>query len=342
MASVGAARKRAADPTDVTASAAKRLATSAPPAAAAASAAEPTEAEVDARVLEACADMRSMEFLTSTLGLLPTVIATAVNRLSSKGTLKFFPGKDGSPLFKRAKESSRHTEMESYEERIVYQHVEDAGNTGIWTKHLRLQTGIEKAQFSKVIKKLENKKLIKSVNSVSATKRKFYMLYELQPDVSLTGGAWYTGTDFDAEFIMIMSQLVYKYVEHRDLEARAKYADNPLMRLRKSLVTAADVHGHIEASKASKEALGEKDVLSLLDVLVHGGKVESHPLSALGADHPALADGDGDEGRAFRFRTRVPTSGGVLASPCGVCPVFARCTDGGIVSPQTCVYFDNW
>ena len=48
--------------------------------------------------------------------------------------------------------------------------------SGIWTKHLRLQTGIEKAQFTKVIKKLENKKLIKSVNSVSATKRKFYML----------------------------------------------------------------------------------------------------------------------------------------------------------------------
>lgn len=92
-------------------------------------------------------------------------------------------------LLRQAKESSRHSEMDSYEERIVYQHVEEAGNTGafawmaflrpasaytaaaalqgIWTKHLRMHTGIEKAQFTKVIKKLENKKLIKSVNSVS-------------------------------------------------------------------------------------------------------------------------------------------------------------------------------
>eukprot|EP00035_Acanthoeca_spectabilis_P030037 m.7533 g.7533 ORF g.7533 m.7533 type:complete len:342 (+) comp3967_c0_seq1:187-1212(+) len=337
-----ASRKRPAEAGD--ASAAKRLAPEAAaeagPADAGASAAED---EVDQRVLECCSEMRGMDYLTTTLSLPPLVVANAVNRLSNKGTLKFFKGKDGNPVFKRAKESSRHSEMDSYEERIVYQHVEEAGNTGIWTKHLRMHTGIEKAQFTKVIKKLENKKLIKSVNSVSATKRKFYMLYELQPDVSLTGGAWYTGTDFDAEFITIMSQLVLKFVEQRDIDARAKFKTEPLKRLQSSLVTTGDVHAHIEASKASKETLGENDVLSLLDVLVYGGKVESYPLSALEPDHPARRAGDADgEGRVFRYRNRFSVSGGLLASPCGVCPVFAQCTDGGIVSPQTCIYFENW
>jgi hypothetical protein len=28
--------------------------------------------------------------------------------------------------------------------------------------------------------------------------------------------------------------------------------------------------------------------------------------------------------------------------PCGVCPVFDRCHDGGVISPATCVYFQKW
>jgi hypothetical protein len=39
--------------------------------------------------------------LVATLALPPQVVAAAVNRLSSKGILKFFKGKDGAPLFKR-------------------------------------------------------------------------------------------------------------------------------------------------------------------------------------------------------------------------------------------------
>jgi len=29
-------------------------------------------------------------------------------------------------------------------------------------------------------------------------------------------------------------------------------------------------------------------------------------------------------------------------NPCGVCPVFDQCTPGGIISPETCIYFTNW
>jgi len=27
---------------------------------------------------------------------------------------------------------------------------------------------------------------------------------------------------------------------------------------------------------------------------------------------------------------------------CGVCPVFDQCAPGGIISPETCVYFPHW
>jgi len=56
--------------------------------------------------------------------------------------------------------------------------------------------------------------------------------------------------------------------------------------MRESLVTASDVHDLIVASQASKETLGEGDVLSLLDVLVHNGTVDTLPATALSPDHP--------------------------------------------------------
>lgn len=32
----------------------------------------------------------------------------------------------------------------------------------------------------------------------------------------------------------------------------------------------------------------------------------------------------------------------LTSMPCGVCPVFDQCTPGGVISPQSCVYFDHW
>lgn len=28
--------------------------------------------------------------------------------------------------------------------------------------------------------------------------------------------------------------------------------------------------------------------------------------------------------------------------PCGVCPVFDQCCDGGLISPATCEYYNKW
>ena len=29
-------------------------------------------------------------------------------------------------------------------------------------------------------------------------------------------------------------------------------------------------------------------------------------------------------------------------APCGVCPVFRDCHPGGLISPETCTYFNEW
>ncbi len=61
--------------------------------------------------------------------------------------------------------------MGSTEEMLVYQKIEQVGNKGIWAQPLRKATGLDKTLFNKTIRKLESKKLIKSVTSVSVRPR---------------------------------------------------------------------------------------------------------------------------------------------------------------------------
>lgn len=85
--------------------------------------------------------------------------------------------------------------------KMVYQVIERAGNMGIWTKDIRIQTNIQQQALNKIFKALESRQLIKPVKSVAAKSKKLYMLYKLTPSKELTGGVWYSDLEFDHEFI---------------------------------------------------------------------------------------------------------------------------------------------
>lgn len=38
------------------------------------------------------------------------------------------------------------------------------------------------------------------------------MLYNLEPDRSVTGGAWYSDQDFESEFVEILNQQCHKFL----------------------------------------------------------------------------------------------------------------------------------
>lgn len=101
------------------------------------------------------------------------------------------------------------------QERVIYSIIEKAGNKGIWTKDIRYQSNLSLILVNKVLKTMESKKLIKSVKSVSASKKKIYMLYNLEPDRSLTGGAWYSGHEHETEFIDVLNQQCYRYLQEK-------------------------------------------------------------------------------------------------------------------------------
>ena len=41
------------------------------------------------------------------------------------------------------------------------------------------------------------------------------MLYNLEPDSSVTGGAWYSDQDFESEFVDVLNQQCFKFLEQK-------------------------------------------------------------------------------------------------------------------------------
>lgn len=98
---------------------------------------------------------------------------------------------------------------------MVYQIIEASGNKGIWIREIRSKSNLPEMEVKKNIKTLESKKLIKSVKSVHASKKKVYMLYDMTPDETLTGGAWYSDQEFESEFVEVLNQRCLKFLQQK-------------------------------------------------------------------------------------------------------------------------------
>lgn len=107
----------------------------------------------------------------------------------------------------------------------------------------------------------------------------------------------------------------------------------------------------------SGETLSVADVQQLVDLLVYDGLIEPvrvgktqgyrtvrptavdptplTPMFRSGADDDVRELDAGDMGAD-------PLSNGFTEAPCGRCPVFELCEEGGPVSPGSCVYFQRW
>eukprot|EP00128_Syssomonas_multiformis_P009618 Colp12_sorted_trinity150504_noHs@8704 len=231
------------------------------------------------------------------------------------------------------------------DEKLVYQIIQQAGNKGIWTKDLRTQASLQQTQMNKILKTMESKKLIKPIKSAVGSQKKVYMLYNLEPDRSLTGGAWYSEQEFEAEFVNVLSAYCFKFIQQRSVAAEAE--ESPIMRMVKSLCTASELQEYIAKLGVSKVDLEEEDIESILHTLVYDGKVEVYldlPNFTISGDvilPPELRMRE--PGTKFFRSSRLPSTTNYLTRmPCGLCPVFRLCKEGAKISPQTCVYYHDW
>ncbi|CAK7269442.1 34-kDa subunit of RNA polymerase III (C) [Sporothrix epigloea] len=130
----------------------------------------------------------------------------------------------------------------------------------------------------------------------------------------------------------------------------AGYTEYPTVRRIAELIEQSGV--------AMNTTLGESDIQQLVDLLVYDGLLEpvrlpgSHEtgyraLNVSRIQEPSANGGANGADKPEQSRTTPkgappPLNNGLTESPCGLCPVFDLCEDGGPVSPANCVYFSRW
>jgi DNA-directed RNA polymerase III subunit RPC6 len=103
--------------------------------------------------------------------------------------------------------------------------------------------------------------------------------------------------------------------------------------------------------------LGEADIQQLVDVLTYDGLIEPVRVNRRKGFRVARATRQDTVPFHKRQKEREagiigldqplvpgaePLSNGLTEAPCGRCPVFELCEEGGPVSPSNCVYFSQW
>lgn len=252
--------------------------------------------------------------------------AKCINDLLAKSKIEIL--KQGNQLLYKLKVGDRKL-YENDEENVVYSIIEDAGNKGIWSRDIRFKSKLPLTLLNKVLKSMENKKLIKSVRSVAAYKKKVYMLYDVKPDISVTGGTWYSNNDFESEFVEVLNQQCYRY-----LQKRAKTASsilNPNEKREKSYASSSEMCEYIRMIGISKVELNVPDIECILETLIYDGKVDKY----------IIEDGE-DVIKMYRAIEPFFTTTGLMRMPCGLCTVRDECTKDGLISPSKCVYFKEW
>ena len=200
-----------------------------------------------------------------------TALAGVINRLTTRGRLTMSRAADGELIYSLVDEEQA-SKFEGFDirARMVYQVIEKAGAMGIWTKDVRTQTNIQQHALNKIFKALEARQLIKPVKAVTAKAKKLYMLYDLQPDRSITGGPWYSDLDFDYEFISELKTFILHCVRRLN-NGRG--------------VTIEEIAEKMKEANVSRVVLSLEEVCQLVSTLAYDYQIEARGLG--GADGSA-------------------------------------------------------
>ena len=142
-------------------------------------------------------------------------IANALNTVLQEHRLQLIrDNRANKLLYKRMIQDQVHKfKGLSASELQVYQIIQSTSNMGIWTRDLKTRSNLQQPQVAKILKTLENRKLIKSIKWVTNKNRKVYMVAEQEPSREITGGAWYTENEMDHEFIQQTMKICLHFVQ---------------------------------------------------------------------------------------------------------------------------------
>lgn len=255
----------------------------------------------------------------------------------------------------------------THEQEMVYALIDDSGTDGIWSKTIKTKTGLHDSLMRSALKSLETKRLISDMKSVEHPTRKMYIKSTLRPSDKATGGAWYHDNELDEAFIEGLTGVLYRYIEARSFQRitaprrKAKKTINgikpepgtadadllvpeieepetqilPLPATYRGYPTLKELTLFIEESPITNITLTAEDIAALLDVLIFDRRIDTIQSGAEGIAYKAVR-------KPIMGQEAAERGNGLTEAPCGRCPVFELCEEGGPVGPGNCVYFQEW
>ncbi|KAK8623968.1 hypothetical protein V6N13_065327 [Hibiscus sabdariffa] len=209
-------------------------------------------------------------------------------------------------------------------EKTVHEVIRSKKDMGASQWEMKREINVADNIITKCIKSLLSKNLIKEVKSIQSRGRKHYMSAEFEPSSEITGGAWYVEGSLDTEYINVLKEQCWRKIYGMKVATLEGIADA----LRRSNVS------QIELSKQQVEEIVKALVLDnqVMEVKSTGtGEFASIPVGKV--CYKCIGKrGYGGE----------PKLGALASIPCGVCPQISRCTPDGIISPNTCAYYQKW
>uniref|UniRef100_M3XQ91 DNA-directed RNA polymerase III subunit RPC6 n=1 Tax=Mustela putorius furo TaxID=9669 RepID=M3XQ91_MUSPF len=269
--------------------------------------------------------------------------AVAINRLLSMGQLDLLRSNTG--LLYRIKDSQNAGKMKGSDnqEKLVYQIIEDAGNKGIWSRDIRYKSNLPLTEINKILKNLESKKLIKAVKSVAVSSFLFpspkcalYMFCSEYVSRSYCSSSYASSYAFEHLYVKTQCRVLFIIGE----ETVIFLAQNCYFR---RLLNFTEEGGKALwtfycLKTLQKVELSMEDIETILNTLIYDGKVE---MTIIAAKEGTVGSVDGHM-KLYRAVNPIIPPTGLVRAPCGLCPVFDDCHEGGEISPSNCIYMTEW
>ncbi|VDK44013.1 unnamed protein product [Anisakis simplex] len=262
------------------------------------------------------------QLLQMTAAMEGRVRGETVNSLLSSGKVEMLPGTKQGSFSLRIRRGTQIADA-SPEEQLIYSLIEESDKMGIWIREIRSRTGLPQTQVRKALKVLEQRKLVKFVKAIG-TSKKCYMLYNVEADESLTGGAFYSEQQLDSQFVQTLVHLCVSMLQSKRKQSEETHRGDPSTAREYSYVRSSDIAQFVRDKGVCRVQLSLNDIESVLAIAVLDRAIEQR------------SDG------MYRALGNSPSRCATSRLPCLYCPLLSDCIPGDEIAPENCEYFNQW
>ncbi|XP_053429281.1 DNA-directed RNA polymerase III subunit RPC6-like isoform X2 [Nycticebus coucang] len=134
------------------------------------------------------------------------------------------------------------------------------------------------------------------------------------------------------------SKKLIKAVKSVAAETAQESKQNPVIQRNSSFASSHEVWKYICELGISNVELSMEDIETILNTLIYDGKVD---MTIITAKEGTVGSVDGHMKLFIAVNPIIPPMG-LVRPPCGLCPVFDDCHEGGEISPSNCIYMTEW